>query len=126
MGDTVACPTCGLSNSDVDRSSKHFGCPGQISDLDRALINGVREHALKHYSDGGWDTIVECYEDKDILKVVHGAQTMGDAIDRMAEMAGLHEERYREAVGPDCKCEACGQTYPYEVGHFCRAGGEEM
>jgi hypothetical protein len=120
MGNTVACPTCGLSNTDIDRSSKHFGCPGQITDLERANIEAVRKHALEHYSDGGWDTIVECYEDKDILEVVKRAVSGAEAVKMMAELAGIHEERYREAVGPDVKCLKCGQTYPYEVGHFCR------
>jgi hypothetical protein len=29
----------------------------------QAVVNGVKAHALAHYTDGGWDVIVECWSD---------------------------------------------------------------
>ena len=34
------------------------------------LVQYVKDWANFHYNDGGWDVIVECWEDKDIIKVL--------------------------------------------------------
>jgi len=38
----------------------------QISEL----VQYVKDYANLHYEDGGWDVIVECWEDKDILELL--------------------------------------------------------
>lgn len=30
------------------------------------LVEAVKAHALAHYEDGGWDVVVECWEDREI------------------------------------------------------------
>ena len=34
------------------------------------LVQYVKDYANFHYNDGGWDVIVECWGDKDIIKVL--------------------------------------------------------
>ena len=34
------------------------------------IVEAIKEHAQEHYDEGGWDVIVECWEDVDIAKVV--------------------------------------------------------
>ena len=31
------------------------------------IIQGVKDHAMAHYEDGGWDVVVECYTDDEIV-----------------------------------------------------------
>lgn len=61
----------------------------------QALIAAVREHARKNYSKG-WDFVVECYEDEDILRIIgDSATTVDAAIKRMAENVSLNDEQRR-------------------------------
>ena len=46
----------------------------------KTLIEAVKEHAIEHYTQDGWDVIVECYSDSEIADLVQGAATAGDAI----------------------------------------------
>lgn len=34
------------------------------------IVEAIKAHAQEHYNDGGWDVIVECWEDVDIANVV--------------------------------------------------------
>ena len=36
------------------------------------LVQYVKDYANLHYEDGGWDVLVECWEDKDILEILTG------------------------------------------------------
>jgi hypothetical protein len=52
------------------------------------IIQGVKDHAMAHYSDGGWDVIVECYEDSELNELI---ETMADgAVVLNAENAIAH------------------------------------
>lgn len=61
-----------------------------------ALIAAVREHAQKHYEEGGWDYVVECYEDADILEEIGDARTPAQAIANVKRIVNLRDERRRE------------------------------
>jgi hypothetical protein len=47
---------------------------------DQDLIDAVRAHAVENYNDDGWDYVVECWEDWEILAVVKGCKKEGQAI----------------------------------------------
>lgn len=34
------------------------------------MVQGVKDHALAHYDEGGWDVIVECYDDEQIADLL--------------------------------------------------------
>lgn len=42
--------------------------PGIIVD---GLVKDIRQHALAHYSDGGWDVIVEATDDEEIADMLY-------------------------------------------------------
>ena len=47
---------------------------------DQDLIDAVRAHAVEHYNEDGWDYVVECWEDWEILAVVRGSKKESQAI----------------------------------------------
>jgi thiamine monophosphate kinase len=47
---------------------------------DQDLIDAVRAHAVEHYNEDGWDYVVECWEDWEILAVVRGSNRESQAI----------------------------------------------
>jgi hypothetical protein len=49
----------------------------------RAMLAGaVRHYADTHY-EKGWDIVVECFSDQDIIAVIGGAQTVNGALRKM-------------------------------------------
>lgn len=46
------------------------------------LVKHVKAHALRNY-ERGWDTVVECYSDEDIAKVIGSATTERGAMAKM-------------------------------------------
>lgn len=61
-----------------------------------ALIRTVRAHALNNYNKDGWDYVVECYEDGDILEDIGDATTVKEAIARVGAMVKILDERRQE------------------------------
>jgi len=64
--------------------------------MNQQLIQAVKDHALKHYNEGGWDYIVECYSDEDIAREIGKARTPKGAIRKVAEWAKLHGDQRAE------------------------------
>lgn len=62
------------------------------------LIAAVRRHAINNYEQDGWDVLVECWDDGDILERISdaNAQTPDAAIKACLSLASLLEERRRE------------------------------
>lgn len=60
------------------------------------LVKAVKKHALANYETDGWDYLVECWEDKDILECITGATTEEQAIQACLETVKLMDERRRE------------------------------
>ena len=91
------------------------------------IAAGVMKHAREHYEERfGWSEIVECFTEAEVAEEFVAASewypeaaTLAEALERAQLYVDVREERYREAVGPDMKCEACGQTWQYETGHWC-------
>jgi hypothetical protein len=61
------------------------------------LIDAVIMHAADHYEVGGWDILVECWEDEDIWKVIEGATSEKEAI-RLAAEALKPLSDYRDDI----------------------------
>ena len=47
------------------------------------LLAAVRDHAVANYEVDGWDVVIECYDDADIIKIIGGARTALSAIDKV-------------------------------------------
>jgi pyruvate dehydrogenase complex dehydrogenase (E1) component len=61
------------------------------------LIKAVRDHALDNYEKGGWDILVECWDDEEIAEVIGGAKTPKAAIAACKRVVGTIDE-YRSDV----------------------------
>ena len=47
------------------------------------IAEGVRRYALDHYEEGGWDVIVECWSNDDILDYVGAVRTVNGAVKKL-------------------------------------------
>jgi hypothetical protein len=58
------------------------------------MVAAVKAHAVAHYEEGGWDSIVECYDDEDLQAEIEasGATTVAAAIEAIGWGAGLYNE----------------------------------
>ena len=65
------------------------------------LMPAVKEYAAKHYNEGGWDTVIEAYEDHEIAAVLEGCTRVDEAIKRMGERVGAYK-----AYGDEIRAEA--------------------
>ena len=65
--------------------------------LEGTLVEAVKAHALAHYEDGGWDVVVETYEDIDIAKQVSMASTPDEAIASFETPVSIWADRQADA-----------------------------
>jgi hypothetical protein len=60
------------------------------------LVAAVKEHAVKFYQQNGWDFIVECWSDSDIVEAIEGCRSKRAAIAKVRSTAKLLAERRTE------------------------------
>ena len=74
------------------------------------LVQYIKDYANFHYEDGGWDVIAECWDDKDILKMLTDDKvtTEKEALAAFTVIVAVWEDRLadaaehrREALGED-------------------------
>ena len=63
----------------------------------KELIEAVRAHALKHYSEGGWDYVVEAWDDEDLAEFIGKARTPQGAIKAVGKFVKARHE-YAEDI----------------------------
>lgn len=65
------------------------------------MVQAVKAHAAANYNKGGWDIIVECWEDADIAEKIVGCRSVGGAIKKIGQyaraMGGYRAEIQAEA-----------------------------
>lgn len=61
------------------------------------IIAAVKAHAEANYSKGGWDIVVECYEDSEIAEAIEGCTTAEEAIARLGKIVGWRND-YRKDI----------------------------
>jgi len=74
-----------------------FGLASAARDLRNSVVDAVKAYALEHYNDGGWDVIVECWEDTDILECIGDARTVEDALARVSVLVDVFADRQADA-----------------------------
>jgi uncharacterized protein YfeS len=60
------------------------------------IIKDLRSYALENYAKDGWDILVECYDDEDIMQDMDGATNLADAIKNVGKWCKLRDERRKE------------------------------
>ncbi len=63
------------------------------------MVEFIKAHALTHYEDGGWDVIVECWDDSEIAEVLeeHGSHSEATALKAFDFMIDVWSERQADA-----------------------------
>lgn len=61
------------------------------------LVEMIKAHAIKNYNKNGWDYVVECYGDEEILEMIKGAKTFHGAKCKLAPALKDMNEVRREA-----------------------------
>lgn len=67
----------------------------------KELIAAVKAHAAANYESGGWDVLVECYEDEEIAEVIaeYDLTTEEEVVAHFAKSLGLHDEIRQDIEG---------------------------
>lgn len=68
---------------------------------EQVLINAVRKHAINNYEQDGWDVLVECYDDGDILELISNdnASTVEEAIASVHKTVKLYDDHRSDIMG---------------------------
>lgn len=61
------------------------------------LVQAVKQHALGNYEDDGWDYLVECYEDAEVLELIGDATTVEGAIKAVGRVMKIKDD-YRKDI----------------------------
>ena len=64
------------------------------------LLEMVKDHAVRNYEKDGWDILIECYEDNEILKAIGRSKKKSGAIWAVQTNLGLklQDEARREVM----------------------------
>ena len=65
--------------------------------MNRQLIAEVRAHALANYDAGGWDVIVEAWDDEQIADAIGGARTLNGALRKLRPVIDVYADRQADA-----------------------------
>jgi hypothetical protein len=67
----------------------------------KTWVERLRQHATVHYTEDGWDILVECWTDEYINEIIGSAKTYEEAViacsDMLAVMDGFRKEIQAEA-----------------------------
>jgi len=55
------------------------------------LVAAVKKHAREHYEEGGWDYVVEAYDDNELAEAIGNAQTVRGAIANVRKIVGVQD-----------------------------------
>lgn len=67
------------------------------ANLYTTLVEAVKAHAIAHYEDGGWDVIVEAWDDDQIREQIGYATTTKGAIAKFASAVDVYSDRQADA-----------------------------
>lgn len=67
--------------------------------MDKILIERVKQHALDHYENGGWDVIVECWTDEELAQLLadYNATTFEAALNALGPIVDVWADRQADA-----------------------------
>jgi hypothetical protein len=69
----------------------------QTPEVREQLVAAVRQHAVAHYDEGGWDFVVEAFSDGAIIAEIGEARTPAGAIRKMRPIVGYYAEQQADA-----------------------------
>ena len=91
---SVICAACGRSRPAGDWPYERWRARRRLM----ALVEDVKAHAVAHYMDGGWDVIVECWDDSTIAEQIEGASTLAEAIKAFEPIVDVWADRQADSA----------------------------
>ena len=61
------------------------------------LIAAVKDHAEAHYTEGGWDVIVECWTDEMLADAIGRTWTLKGALAKLSTAVSIYADRQADA-----------------------------
>lgn len=61
------------------------------------LVKAVYDHADRHYNDGGWDVIAECFEPAEVAERLTDRMTEAEAIEQFGPSVSVWADRQADA-----------------------------
>lgn len=71
------------------------------------LIDAVKKHAQENYEKGGWDYVIECWSDDEIVEACVGCVGIDEAIKKIGEQVGITDGVRRDVIGAGGGCPDC-------------------
>jgi hypothetical protein len=80
----------GVTIYDIRKERKEITVP--------ELLKAVKDYAHEHYEEHGWDVLIECHTDAEIVKAIGKATTVKGAISNVARAFALkaYDDRRRD------------------------------
>lgn len=63
------------------------------------FVAAVRRHAQAHYEESGWDYVVECWEDQEIMEETQHCKSEKEAIDKVRSVVKFMDDYRRDIQG---------------------------
>jgi hypothetical protein len=77
------------------------------------LVEQIKAYAVEHYNQDGWDVLVECWEDSDILEFIEGMKEKENVTDfegvirELGEIMKIGRERMEDSWADGGLCTKC-------------------
>jgi hypothetical protein len=68
-----------------------------MTDDQKSIVAFIRGYARDHYNEGGWDILVECWEDADIVKFMGDAKSIDEALRQITPILKANDD-YRSDI----------------------------
>jgi hypothetical protein len=62
------------------------------------LVAAVKAYAIENYTEGGWDVIVEAWDDAEIAETIGRATTVKGALAKFADVVDVYSDRQAYAA----------------------------
>jgi hypothetical protein len=62
------------------------------------LVQALKDYAIAHYNDGGWDVVVECWGDAEIAEQIGKATTLKGAIKKFEWLVDVWSDKQADAI----------------------------
>ena len=59
----------------------------------------IKAHALANYNEGGWDIVVECYSDAELVELTANCKTAEQAIKKVGKIVGAQDDYRKDIQG---------------------------
>ena len=64
--------------------------------LQEDMIKAIRSHANANYENSGWDYVVECWDDDEIIEEINGCNSIEAAILKVGNIVSIMDDHRKD------------------------------